>query len=81
MSLAPGPVVSKTATVPNDIEAFFTELKVNTCKWLVRCSNNPNRINVSTHLEQIRKALDTYSKKYENISLMGDYNVGVKKQI
>ena len=64
---------------PNDIEAFFTEIKVNTCKWLVCCSYNPNRINVSTHLEQIRKALDIYSKKYENILLMGDYNVDVKE--
>ena len=64
---------------PNDIEAFFTEIKVNTCKWLVCCSYNPNRINVSTHLEQIKKALDIYSKKYENILLMGDYNVDVKE--
>ena len=38
---------------PNDIEAFFTEIKVNTRKWLVCCSYNPNRINVSTHLEQV----------------------------
>ena len=52
---------------PNDIEAFFTQIKVNTCKWLVCCSHNSNRINVSTHLEQIKKALDIYSKKYENI--------------
>ena len=36
---------------PNDTEAFFTEIKVNTCKWLVCCSYNPNRINISTHLE------------------------------
>ena len=57
---------------PNDIEAFFNEIKVNTCKWLVCCSYNLNSINVSTHLEQIRKALDIYSKKYENILLMGD---------
>ena len=64
---------------PNDIEALFTETKVNTCKWLVCCSYNPNRINVSTHLEQIKKALDMYSKKYENILLMGDYNVDVKE--
>ena len=47
----------------NDTEAFFTEIKVNTCKCLVCCSYNPNRIDVSNHLEQIRKALDIYSKK------------------
>ena len=36
---------------PNDIEAFFIEIKVNTCNCLVCHSNNPNRINVSTHLK------------------------------
>ena len=51
---------------PKDIEAFFTEIKVNICKWLVCCSYNPNRINVSTHLEKIGKALDIYSKDYSN---------------
>ena len=29
---------------PNNIEAFFTEIKVNTCKWLVCCSYSANRI-------------------------------------
>ena len=65
---------------PNDSGASFTEIKVITCKWLVCCSYNPSRINVSTHLEQIRKSLDIYSKKYENILLMGDYNVDVKEK-
>ena len=54
---------------PNDIEAFFIEIKVNTYKWLICYSYNPNTINVST----------IYSKKYQNILiLMGDYNVYVK---
>ena len=65
----------------NDTEASFTEIKVSTCKWLVFCSHNANRINVSAHLEQIWKALGVYSKKYENVLLMDDYNVDVKKQI
>ena len=52
------PILLTDHVLPNDIEAFFTEIKVNTCKRLVCCPHNPNRINVSTHLEQIRKALD-----------------------
>ena len=52
---------------PKDIEAFFTEIKANISKWLVCSSYNPIRTNVSTHLEQIRKALDICSKKYKNI--------------
>ena len=64
---------------PNDIEAFITEVKVNTCKWLVGFSSNPNRINVSAHLEQILESVRCYSKKYENVLLMGDYNVDIKE--
>ena len=40
---------------PIDIKAFFTEIKVNACKWLLCCLCNPNRINVSTHLEKLGK--------------------------
>ena len=39
------------------------------------CSDNPNRISIGTHLGEIGKALDTYSRKYENMLLMGDFNV------
>ena len=42
-------------------------------------AGNPSRINVSTHLEQISKALDVFRKKYEDVLLMGDYNVDVKE--
>ena len=38
-------------------------------------SYNPNRINVATHLGETGKALDTYSKKYENTLLISDFNV------
>ena len=66
------------------IEAFFTEIKVNTRKWLV-CypynPNYPNSIDISTFFEQIRKVLDICNKKYENILQMGNYNVDIKKQI
>ena len=48
---------------PNDIEAFFIEIKVNTCKWMVCCSYNPNRINVSTHLEQNEESVRYIQQK------------------
>ena len=51
------------------------KIKVNTCKWFICWSYNPNRINFSTHLGKIRKVLDIYTKKYGNILLMGNYNV------
>ena len=43
---------------------------------MICCSYNPNRTFVSNHLDHIAKGINTYSKKYENILLMGDFNVG-----
>ena len=62
-------------TFPNDIEAFFIEINLKDNKWLICCSYNPNRTFVSNHLDHIAKGINTYSKKYEKILLMGDFNV------
>ena len=43
---------------------------------MICCSYNPNRTFASNHLDHIAKGINTYSKKYENILLMGDFNVG-----
>ena len=64
---------------PNDIEAFFIEINIKGNKWLICCSYNPNRIFVSRHLDHIAKGIDTYSKKYEKILLMGDFNIELKE--
>ena len=60
---------------PNDIKAFFIEINIKGNKWLICCSYNPNRIFVSRNLEHIAKGIDTYSKKYEKILLMGDFKL------
>ena len=51
------------------IEAFFFKFNFRKKKWLVCCSYNPNRNNISNHLEALRKSLDLYSAHYENIVL------------
>ena len=43
-------------------------------KWLVCCSYNPQKDNISNHLQLIRKKLDLYSSNYESIFLVGDFN-------
>ena len=58
-------VFLKSYVFPDNIEAFFIEILLKSCKWLICCSYNPNRINVATHLDEIGKALDTYSRKNE----------------
>ena len=68
-------VFLKSYVFPDNIEAFFIEILLKSCKWLICCSCNPDRINVATHLDEIGKALDTYSRKYENTLLIGNLNV------
>ena len=57
------------------IEALFIELNFRKNKWLLSCSYNPNKNNISNHLQRLRNSLDLYSAKYENIILIGDFNV------
>ena len=56
-------VLLKSYVFPDNIQAFLIEILLKSCKWLICCSYNPNRINVATHLGEIGKALDTYSRK------------------
>ena len=60
---------------PDNIEDFFIEILLKSCKQLICYSYNPNRINVATHLGQIGKQLDTYGRKYEKKLLIGGFNV------
>ena len=57
------------------MEAFFIEINIKGNKWIICCSYNSNRIFDSRHLDHIAKGIDTYSKKYEKILLMGDFNI------
>ena len=57
------------------IEALFIELNFRKKKWLLSCSYNPNKNNISNHLQRLRNSLDLYSAKYENIILIGDFNL------
>ena len=62
-------------TFSNDVEAFFIEINLKDYKWMICCSYNSYRTFVSNHLDHIAKGINTYSKKYEKILLMGDFNV------
>ena len=41
------------------------------------CSYNPNKSNISSYFDTLRKALDLYSTRYENTTLLGDSNVSI----
>ena len=57
------------------IEALFIELNFWKKKWLLSHSYNPNKINISNHLQRLRNSLDLYYAKYENIISIGDFRV------
>ena len=58
-------------------ESFFVEIILHKKKWLINCSYNPHKNNIKHHLETISRTLDTFSTKYKNVSLLGDFNTCV----
>ena len=55
-------------------ESFFVKIILHKKKWLINCSYNPHKNNIKHHLETISRTLDTFSTKYENVLLLGDFN-------
>ena len=53
-------------------ERFFVEINLQKRKWLVSCSYNPHRDNITNHL-QTSKSLDLYLLQYDNIIIVGDF--------
>ena len=49
-------------------------------KWLLGCSYNPHRDKITPHLRNISTALDKLSTDYENVVLLGDFNVEVEEK-
>ena len=67
-------IPSKLLPVENSpTETFFVEINLRKKKWLFSCSYNPNRENT----ENLSKSLALYSCSYENLIIVGDFNVCV----
>ena len=58
-------------------ESFFVEIILLKKKWLINCSYNPHKNNIKHHLKTISRTLDTFSTKYKNALLLGDFNTCV----
>ena len=56
-------------------ESFIIEINLRKKKWLLSCSYNSHKNNIGTHLEIIVKTLNKLSASYDNIILLGDFNV------
>ena len=57
------------------VESFFVEIILHKKKWIINCSYNPHKSNIINHINIISRLLDIHSTKYENIVLLGDFNV------
>ena len=73
----PKDIPSKALTYSSnlDIETLLVEINLGKRKWFLNGSCNPNKIPISHHLECLNSLLDEYSKKYENYTVIGDFNV------
>ena len=58
-----------------DIEPLFFEINLRKRKWLLNSSSNPNKSQISHHVESVNSLLNEYSKKYKNYVFIGDFNV------
>ena len=65
----------------SSIEGFYVEINLRKQKWLICCSYNPNKHNISKHIEALSKSIDLFSSDYENILLMGDFNAGLDNAV
>ena len=53
-------LLSSEVTLP---EGFYVEIKLYKKKWLINCSYNPEKRNISKQIATMRKSLDLYSIK------------------
>ena len=59
---------------PTNVECIFIEISIRKKNWLLCCSYNPHKSNISTHMHHLSKGLDIYMNKYDNILFLGDFN-------
>ena len=64
----------------NEIEIFCIELSLRKKKWLIFCGYNSHKHLLKHHLFQIESAINFDSNTYENLIVLGDFNVETSEQ-
>ena len=70
----------KDVTFDKPFEGFLIEINLRSKKWLLGCSYNPHRDNITPHLRNISTALDKLSTDYENEILLVDFHVEAEEK-
>ena len=60
--------------ISENLEGDFVELNFHRKKMASLLSYNPQKLNITKHLDVIGKNLDLYSSRYENYLFFGDFN-------
>ena len=60
--------------VSSDTECLAIKINLRKTKWLLICSYNPHRNNISNHLMNLSKIIDRNSSRYDKCLYIGDFN-------
>ena len=60
--------------IASDIECLGIKVNLRKVRWLVICSYNPHKNNISNHLENLSKLLNRNLSQYERFLCIGDFN-------
>ena len=61
--------------VSSDTECLAIEINLRKTKWLLICSYNPYKNNISNHLMNFIKIIDRNSSRYDKYLCIGDFNL------
>ena len=61
--------------VSSDTECLAIEINLRKTKWLLICSYNPHKNNISNHLMNLSKIIDRNSSRYDKYLCIGDFNL------
>ena len=67
--------ILKSYIIPDDIEILCVEINLRKQKWAVFGIYRPPGMKESYFIDHISRLIDSYSKKYENFIIMGDFNM------
>ena len=66
---------SKLLSMNENIQGFFVEVNLHKKKkWLLICSYNPTKIQISNHPAELSKSTDLCLTKYDQLLFLGDLN-------
>ena len=64
----------KEHTLPDDVEIMCVEMNLKKQKWALMGIYRPPNMNERYFLDHLSRVIDYYSKKYDRVVIMGDFN-------